>query len=95
MSTVDKKSYWCELTVTPGLSEWDNYVKVYDSCTFYGNTCTIYNFSDPHSVMIATKHLEHAGYIVRKRDNNDDSYVTNHTVIFAGMPIGRHNDKQE
>jgi hypothetical protein len=93
MSTTNKKPYWCELTVTPGLSEWDNYVKVYDSCTFYGDSSTVYNFSNPYSVMMATKHLENAGYIVRKRDSNDESYVTKHTVIYAGMPIGHHGEK--
>jgi hypothetical protein len=93
MSTEDKKQYWCELTVTPGLSEWDNYVRVYDSRIFYGNSSTVYTLSNPYSVEMATQNLENAGYVVRKRDSNDESYVTKHTVIYEGMPIGHCGDK--
>lgn len=83
-------TYWCELTVTPGLSEYDESVKVFDSRTNYPPTCTVYTFSNRYSVKMATKHLENAGYIVRKRDSESEPYITKHDVVYSGTTIAHH-----
>ena len=75
------------ITVSPGIPDFEEPLKVFDTRTNYGRDYTDYTFSTMSSARCAKSLFENNGYIVVLNDGKGASETTEHTKYYNGMKI--------